>query len=287
MRDGFFDDLARALAAPMPRRGALRTIGAMLAVEVLQGFRPVGTAASGSQVGGCATRGCMGATEKVCCVPVGRYDGFHSTGCCGGPGREDCCIGLNNDVAHPEQMTWCCPKGKCSAQYGIVTERLGKGGPCAWDGCSGDEIECGHSCCKPGESCASAPLNLCCPGGTSACLCTERHIGLCCKPGTKCCASTRGAACCDVDRETCSDGACGCGPGFTSCEKSCCARGETCCRNEVGGACCKAGETCAELFGAPGNRNCCDNPRVLRVGGAAVCCPKGTVASGTACLPPS
>lgn len=56
---------------------------------------------------------CPGA-NTACCVQI-KY-GYHHGGCCR-PG-EECCIGPNGDTVHPNQMSWCCPKGRCGACCG-------------------------------------------------------------------------------------------------------------------------------------------------------------------------
>jgi hypothetical protein len=57
---------------------------------------------------------CPGA-NKSCCVAI-KY-GYHHGGCCS-PVQE-CCIGPNQDREHPNQMSWCCPRGRCGASGGI------------------------------------------------------------------------------------------------------------------------------------------------------------------------
>lgn len=293
MKKSLFDDLARDLATPIPRRRALRTIGAAFAIGVVRAIIPGRALADSGRGLGCAGHVCgPGVDQKFCCVQMpGPYDSWHSTGCCGGPGREDCCIGSNGDDANGlpyRPMTWCCPSGTCSGS--IMDGRApGKAGGCVGKACTSDETQCGKACCKPGEYCASPRLNKCCTNGDSICAAYSAGTATCCKPGTKCCFTASRTACCDVNTETCSNGTCKCKAPATKCGTQCCAKGEPCCQTAGGGMCCKKGEFCATIAGAPGNKNCCPSSRiVVTASGVPVCCPTGTVeTTGGVCCPAS
>ncbi len=286
MSQGLFDDLARALATPMPRRGALRTIATALAATAFGALRPASAAAVTGQAGGCSPRDCGQPGLKFCCVPVGDYDGFHSTGCCGDPGREDCCIGPNDDLEHPNPMTWCCPKGKCAASLKAA------GGKCSGpQDCDQDknEIQCGKTCCKldSGEFCGSAKHSLCCKVGDKPCLSGE--LGICCKPDQSPCWDASHVTCCNHGQKCGPKGStppasnrnvCGCVPGTTVCGSQCCTKTESCCAGAGDGKCCKAGESCGAIAGAPGNKNCCPTARIVTTATGRVCCPTGTVGNG-------
>ena len=251
MTKGFFDDLARALATPMPRRGALRTIGAALAMGAFDALRPrradahVGTAAPSQDCGG----GC-GPVNKACCVKI-KY-GLHNGGCC--TPLQECCVGSNNSTGTlANLMSWCCAKGMCGPSGGICRKA-----------CEPGRTVCGNTCCPPGWFCGSAPLSTCCKNGQQVC----------------------GGVCCSAEQE-CRDGKCceKCGNG-TCCDPST----EFCCPDMndrmSGGTCCnKAKDSCC-VVGPPSalTRVCCSEPNKctkqlprgiggLMPGALRVCCP--------------
>lgn len=209
----------------------------------------------------------------------------------GGPYEEECCIGPNLDESHPNPMSWCCPKGTCGSASGAkfcLEKRT----------CKSDEVECGKTCCKPGEFCGSTLRSICCKAGENVCVVPRGGAAVCCKPGTKCCFNMTSAKCCDAN-QTCVNGSCKCGKDQTQCGDACCTKSEVCsdgtccpkgqdCSTAAGKKCCKQGEYCATIAGAPGNKNCCPTSRIITtVSGVPVCCPAGTVATaGNECCPP-
>jgi hypothetical protein len=263
----------------MPRRRALRTIAAALAMGAFEALRPRRAAGYAGSPSGCPQLDCGRPNEKLCCVPVGKYGGYHSTGCCGEPGREDCCIGPNDDEAHPNPMSWCCPKGSCGASGAKCLEKRT---------CKSDEVECGKTCCGPGQFCASPLRSICCNAGENVCVVPRGGAAVCCKPGTKCCFNMTSAKCCDNATETCVKGKCTCNNPKLKCGTDCCAKAGLCCVMAAGNRCCKPDEFCATILGAPGNKNCCPKDRVVVTkSGAPVCCPSGSVDNGRgACCPP-
>jgi hypothetical protein len=293
MTMGPFDDLARALATPMPRRGVLRTIAAALATAAFGAFRPTPVYAAA-----CEPRVCPTPKEKFCCVPVGDYDGFHSTGCCGEPGREDCCIGSNGQDP-PLPTTWCCPKGKCAAS------QRGPGGPCGGpDDCNQDknELPCGKRCCKldVGEFCASAEHSLCCKAGEKPCL--SGHLGICCRADQSLCWDATHVDCCNATL-TCSDKpgtnpvrrVCMCKPGTTVCGADCCTKDQTCSNYkccpkgqvDCGGQCCPKADCSNGKCCPQGKVNCgsecCEKSRCCETSAASankVCCKEGESCGG-------
>jgi hypothetical protein len=199
MKKGLFDDLARTLATPMPRRGALRTMGAALAIGAFRALRPGRAAGYAGSTSVCPPE-CPDPREPTpCCVPVGRYGGYHIAGCC--RRGEDCCIGPNDSEEHPNPMSWCCTAGTC----------LPSGAKCMRK-CTNEEVECGRNCCSPlrGESCGSTIRDLCCKRGESPCRGAASggaFDGRCCKPGTTCCFTATSVDCCDGNHK-CVNGSC-------------------------------------------------------------------------------
>ncbi len=273
MRKSFLDDLARALATSMPRRQALRIIGATLAMGAFRALRP-GRAAGYAGSTSAYPNDC-GPRAKRCFVAI-KY-GTHEGGCCY-TGLEECCDGPNNSKDHPNKMSWCCPTGMCGAS----------GGQCRKN-CPPGRQACGNECCPPGWFCGS---------------------GVCCKKGEKACVGTRGAGCCKSDQE-CEDGLCKpceednvcgqaccepeefCGSKLRSicCKQgenvcvvpgkdnpgTCCKPGQKCCFNDKSAKCCYANQTCV-------NGSCkCSNKADTRCGDE--CCTKSEVCSDGKCCP--
>jgi hypothetical protein len=273
MRKGLFDDLARTLATPMPRRQALRTLGATLAMGAFRALRPgraAGYAPNCVQGQVCDSGG--KAVNTWCCVQL-TPGSYHSAGCCltGGPYKfpllEECCIGPNDSADHPNLMSWCCPVGTCGASI------RAPGGRCIEKPtCKADEIVCGKACCKRGEFCGSTLRSICCKNGETACV-GAQGSGMCC-----------------TSKQTCQNGKCcdKCGGNGTCCDPA-----TTYCCREPGdpqspGRCCKKeAESCCGV-GPEGaqTRMCCPKPnkcvKQLPPGRGGftksspwVCCPPG------------
>ncbi len=279
------DDLARALAEPMPRRRALRIAGAALLGSVIPGLRAGGALASPcgpdtpcSSV--CTADGDLGAcgteSHNACGQITCRLEGCLHSG-------EKCCRGGGE--------AWICNE----------TDRCGSlNGPhCV--SCP-EERKCGTACCKSDEFCASRNRELCCKKGENGCVVPRSAQGICCAPGKQCCANQDGAACCGSDQR-CKSGRCVCKEGET-CGEHCCKKGETCsngkccpkgrvncgddecCKSQAsccGGACCTGRETCV---GGAAGKQCCNPSRISGRGASARCCPSGTVATDAGCCPP-
>ena len=97
--------------------------------------------------------------------------------------------------------------------------------------------------------------------------------GKCCGKNQKCCF---GDHCCGKTVACCGQGCCR--PGEKCCGDRCCPETATCC----GETCCGASQTCVT---SAGQKTCCPNARIARVGGTPVCCPAGDVAVGDRCCP--
>lgn len=287
-----FDDLARTLATPMPRRRALRTIGAALAVGAFPALRPGRAAghAAGSTAGCPIT--CTGEEQK-CCVKLAGKDRYNAVGCYD-PKFQKCCVGSNQDPKKPENATWRC--SKC-APCGTFKK------PCSGRGAL--EV-CGEKCCAQGEYCASSRRSLCCRKDEEACedkCCGPKQQcidGQCRCPagravcGRECCAKNKVCskaveyrtgkatyACCTTGKVNCGDRKC-CNPD-NCCGGKCCSKDEYCCGGQT---CCKKAAVCASaLGGKKGKKVCCPSTRVAKTKGKRVCCPIGTRAFGDICCP--
>lgn len=172
MSERFFDDLARTLARPMPRRRAVRLLGATLVTAAMPGLRPQRAAAQG-----CDGR-CTGAGQSLCGEPKG-------VGC-----LHTCCNDLRPVCCKwPETETYiCCGKNeKCGDKPGTCVPA-----------CPGPRV-CGTKCCPSGQKCTwSNRKRTCCP--------TSRIVSkggnrFCCPKGT---LAIRGDRCCPPnDRDCC------------------------------------------------------------------------------------
>ncbi len=310
---GGLDDLARTLAQEMPRRRALRVIAgavaaaampAWLARPAAAGRKPlkhtcdIEVAERGWQyctpateacfptccpgdwkcsVGPLGSNGCPSVT--VCCNPC---DPLKSQvlpgGNCGpGPVAEHCCPGnrkcgskccdVGSVCADPD-LEFCCEPRELACRGGGTVSCCKPGVAC-----------CAGRCCAPGQRCYQGRCRNRCPQGTRRCghnCCGKFQTccdGTCCTRNQKCCF---GDHCCAKTKTCCGQGCCN--PGAKCCGNHCCAGTASCC----GTGCCPANQTCVTTAG---QKTCCPNAQVARVGGAAVCCPAGDVAVGDRCCP--
>ena|SRR3989442_8468 len=90
--DKLFDDIARALASPVPRRRAVKLIAGGLAGAVLAAFGPRRAAAQGT-----CSPACSG-NNPQCCLPIGNFCCPSSGVCCGG--NKHCCNPGDSCVAN-------------------------------------------------------------------------------------------------------------------------------------------------------------------------------------------
>src|SRR4051812_28480284 len=157
MGQDLLDDLARALATPMPRRTAMRMLAVGLGAAALPGLTP---------------RRARAAAPLTPCQNGGKFCGYPD----GGGYNLGCCMGANGDT-----RTVCCP-GQ-SGVYGSCC--CGTGYSCTFPGstdkncCTCKGVECGNACCKRGEYCETyfAFDDVCtklCPDGSHQC------NGVCC-----------------------------------------------------------------------------------------------------------
>jgi hypothetical protein len=251
MGETFFDDLARALAEPMPRRKALRLLAAGLTAAAVPGLRVRGAFAASKP---CVGSSCFCTTGGTPCGYAVPPRGFNLGCCIGAPGerRTVCC------TKPPDGGSWCCPKGyTCGSGANTPTDRNctcngvelpdGTCGPCP----SG-EVQCGKQCCKgrrptlPAEVCYQGRCQPGCPDNTKKCgntCCTKKQgckngkccdkcggSGTCCNPATQFCCREPGkpkspGRCCKKNKETC----CGVGPPGAQ-KRQCCAKPNKCAR---------------------------------------------------------
>ena len=233
MGERFFDDLARTLAQPMPRRRALRVVGTSLVGAMVAGTSPLRVSAAlgrrsevckgkpakcdcSGAIAWCPT-GCPYETYKCECQPFGK-------------GVQAVCVPTSTCPESGRGCGPCCPKGqKCNTLLG--------------------ECDCGRADDEP-------------------CRPAKRKSKACCKKGTTCCFNDTTSTCCG-SQQVCKTGGgkatCTCKPGATKCGNDCCGKGETCCEEHSkcctkdekccpGDICCGKSETCCE-------DQCCDPAR--------------------------
>lgn len=319
---GAFDEFARNLATPMPRRRALRLLGGAIVVAAVPALR------AGSARGAAAASLPLGRfAEKPCLKGV--FCGFavnngYNIGCCHNPKVPFVCCNQNQETG-----SWCCPegftcgdgtgkgKGNCICN-GAVNPKTGAcncppnkvcGKQCCeeHETCDNgecvrcdDDNRCGTDCCPTGSVCRNKARSLCCVKSWKPCTAGSGGVVKCCPPSNDCCFNqkTKSYTCCDQGRK-CEDGACKCAKNTKKCGKECCTKNEvcldgTCCAKgkvKCAGRCCGKHDCCADKVCCDGpdracvNGKCCPLDRGIGSGKAARCCPPGTVggAGGTCC----
>jgi hypothetical protein len=234
-----FEELTRATASGMSRRGLLKMIGTAVAgataATVLKPFRGQAVAPSQCAPGlavcgdGCCGRGegCINPANATCgCDPS------HNVICGGG-----CC--LKGETCSDAASVTCCCKG---------------------------QTPCGISCCHKGVACIDRAEGLCgCPKGTTSC---GSGANLRCCPAGKSCSTESGcvpalsgyiserptgpgyATACGCTQpctspqdcsftQVCVNGCCACAPGFVCGTEDCCGLFGECCDPFTG--CCFGG----------------------------------------------
>jgi len=249
------DELARTLAAPMPRRRALRTLGGALVAVAVPGAVRAQRAFGGVRRPAVST----GLCEKSCSDP------FPVPCICPGPDPKYCF-----ETCGEAGSTCCCLKGSDGKPSGAVAcppgTRCGRPGesncPCV--------NTCGSRCCGKDEFCANPRENLCCKTG-------ERGCGLeCCKPNEECRTTRVGTGSSDICVKRCP-------PQQAWCGRDKCCPPKWRCVNEHTGLCKRCGRNEEEC-----GKKCCDK-RTSRCCGENLCCPKGrsccTVNGKRVCCP--
>jgi hypothetical protein len=296
----FFDELARTLATPMPRRKAVQIIGGAVAAAAVPAFKAAEAHANPNPLRLGAfrpTEGCGGvctAPKVVCGFEVTSKTGNVgcNVGCCHVPGDKTTAVCCNQNHA---TGSWCCPE-----EY-----RCGDGTGTGQGNCihvCPPNRNCDHVCCPKGEVCRNGKI--CCKESQSACganCCdaNEECINLRVGPTTaKYCAprcpkkrSRCGPRCCPKGEKCIDDrGICAkCDKGKVACGKKCCNKSSTFCCDPAKNLCCKNDkESCCPVGGtsestAP-KRTCCAKPNKCarelpaEIGGLTksskyVCCP--------------
>jgi hypothetical protein len=215
------------LAEPMPRRRAVRVIGASLVALAIPGVAP-------RVARGTASAGCPG-DRRMCPTVVSGASGPDLP--CGPPARR---YGCPNPFDKAGRCVDLCPATK-----GIPCNSSKKDP----DGCS--MFQCCdrrfYVGCKS-EKCQE------CEDNETLCFPADRGKGKCCKRGERCCFNGTSAACCGSD-QSCDaatpgkQATCRCKPGQgQTCGSDCCRDGATCCD---GALCCEKGDLCC-------GGECCD-----------------------------
>jgi hypothetical protein len=318
---GLFDELARNLATPMPRRRAVYVLGAALVTAAVPGIRPR-TAQAGTLALGkfSADAPCSGGGGQFCGFAV---NNGVNIGCCWEKGEPFVCCNKNKKTG-----SWCCPEGYiCGPGYTGTIPPGGKpncyckgvecGNTCCPKGKECDngqcvsctsEHKCGADCCKKGQFCASPRQSLCCDDGSNYCAVLPKPGSggkagkvSCCAKGTTCCQNDKRTDCCGPDQK-CRSGKCACPPKTQECGTDCCktatgehcSNGKCCPKGKVNcggkGTCCAqvdcCGDTCCEGNTVCANGTCCPPGRGFGSGKNARCCPPGTVpTSEKTCCP--
>jgi len=313
MSERFFDDLARALASPMPRRRALRLAGAAIVAAAVPGLRP--RPAFGQSPCGPDTP-----CSSLCHVAP-------HVGACGIPIHNDCgqelchfgyggCMVAGQVCCTTGPDPWICEKNeRCGAKARECIAQCPSGQKCGDNCCVPPDEECvdgecvpcrtkcGRTCCEEGQVCKNPKSGLCCGANWVSCEAGAAGVVKCCPPRNTCAVSfkTKTAKCCGPKQKAVG-AACTCEKkGETPCGDDCCTTSETCSKgtccpkgkvNCGNGQCCKpsdcCGKTCCEGKGQTCiDKTCCPAARRFGSGKAARCCPPGTVAGGNACCPPA
>lgn len=310
MGERLLDELARALAQPIPRRRALRLLGTSLATLAVPGFGPrPGRAATTSRSASTCPRDTnlcpwdhdddfRTPERDYCCGPpawlwrCGPYTGPGSGRCvntCTGPGKYvctsprrdangftkgECCVYPLTDGCNDDGTC----RINCAHQHAVqcgetccVYGQVCKAGKCTRPPCPPDQAPCGrNTCCPTNWRCASPSRRLC-----KRCARGEDACGpKCCPKGTYCCNDKKGT-CCTKKNGSCCGG-----------DSPICCEGTDCCTTKPGGTrCCPKGQTCGAqgttggLVKAGAPDVCCPKERVVRLG-QSVCCPPGYLSLG-------
>ena len=136
-----FDDVARILASPLPRRQALKLVGGALAGGVL-GALGVNPAAAQSNATKCKIgtfacgTGCCSSNTQTCCT-TGTSPFCVSKGkiCCGSTSCSN-----NQTCCTTGSKPFCATKGKTC---------------CGSTSCSSDQTCCNGTCCAKGQKCVN------------------------------------------------------------------------------------------------------------------------------------
>lgn len=282
MGEKLIDDLARALAQPMPRRRAVRVIAASLAAVTVPGISPrIGRSATAQ---GCK-RICPCKAGHAFCWTGPNLRGEIKCNCCGFPVQRYACVGDGLTCVDECLVT----QAKAARKLGkTVTPTSSKatnacGEPlryacclrpdqipsdgeclpnCAWLYPGQGYAQCGAECCPPGQVCKVVQGKKKCVPCANTCK-PPKGKAICCERGEQCCFNNKTAACCGPE-QTCNaqnvkQATCICDTG-TKCGSDCCKtkKGETCCAGLGTERCCGRGEECCAGDCCSGSAICCD-----------------------------
>jgi hypothetical protein len=272
------DDIARALAEPMPRRRALRLLGASITGLTVRQLRPASArAVPGRRSVRCGEdqrtcqKGAEADYEEYCCPRPswqffcgGRDNGYRCINTCAA-GTKFPCTAL---IPHPQSgINGVC----CDRKYHKGCQPVGRAATC----CYGSPIKCvpmGEAqCLRKGGNATWAPSERWKPQCVPC-------MGVSCgpKPGSGKDDPLR-FVCCEKPN-TCRQGTCRCPDGSPPCPGGGCCKAPTTCRRcyqgdpttsekpLATGKCCRKGEHCCGRRCCPKDSDCCDGK----------CCPKDT-----------
>ena len=248
--EDFFDQVARTLAEPMPRRRAVRVLGASLVAMAVPGIRPARALARPESRAAACSHGTGSNPHQNVCDKI-LPDRTVETYCCGPPKWQYGCydpvkgncanscpprVNLGHRVAEQYPCTAARPdaqgviRGQCCVKpeyKGCSPE--GKCLPnCPYQhqlGLAAGPISCGERCCGPGQECvtwlssntSSPPKKTCartCGRGERRCPPEPGHFPVCC--ATPCCDGD----CCE-DGEECTQAVLRSGATFKMCRPKC------------------------------------------------------------------
>lgn len=304
--DRFFDDVARTLAEPMPRRRAVRVIGASLVALAVPGVSPrmarAATIGASDDIGPSV---CPGRTRCSTYIDPSNWPKGQKHKCCPYPAQQyrcgsnwtciDGCAAAAKAAGGTKGVPTCSTEKKggtdpssshepkrydCCVFPFHVPDGDGRCLPnCEWNlnMWAGKGHRCGETCCHSFELCVDGTCRRCESLGGRSCQPAKKGTTICCAKGTSCCFNATTTACCGP-KQTChasekdkhgkeKPARCSCDSG-NKCGPDCCKRGETCCG---GKECCSNGETCTPQGCCPKDRAMCVSPS----GKDRVCCGEG------------
>lgn len=169
MSERLLDDLARALATPMPRRRALRLVGTFVAAAAFQRPSPAGAHARPGHAEAGSDDWCRAGT-RLCWVGTDEHP--TPADCCDDD-RPYCCAGPTCAI--------CCGKPAPGKRFAGCVSFCG----CRYE-CADGYTECARSspssvlCCGPNERCVNRTCRPACPAGQFPC------GSYCCPQGSAC-----------------------------------------------------------------------------------------------------
>jgi hypothetical protein len=173
-----FDDLARTLAQPMPRRGALRALGVGLAVAAIPGLRARDARASGTVTCRANEKKCSNGKGSELCVEAGGTccefgpESGYSTGLLVGCRKGYTCGGKSNGVFEACKCSTLCQDGSCCPRN-IGRCVNGTCCPAIRTTFRPGSNRKGVACCPPTTVAVKGGVGLCCPKNKPNCC--EKH----------------------------------------------------------------------------------------------------------------